>query len=1247
MKIMQWNCRALIGKWASVKPFLMSQTCDVYCLQETHFLPTDEYDFNLLNYTRYDVFGNDERRQGGVCIYVSNKIPHRLINLNTNLQAVACSIRMGSSTMHICSLYLPPTEDIQYEELESLVKQLPEPMIICTDANSRHMLWGSDRCDRRGMIWERLIRAFGLNVLNDGSATRIDDYTGLYSHIDLTVSSGSVAPHAMWMTEDDPHDSDHFPIYVTLNNVVDPSQDSDIFYGWNLNKANWNEFREKCILKYVDQLGSVENCRVMTDLIVSAATETIPKKTGHVKYCCPWWTDECKEAIRDRKRLLNRFRRNREVPGLLLEYKRAKAKARQVIRQAKKDSWLKLLSLFNYQTPLPRLWEILRKFTRKARYNRPLPVLSIDGCIIDDTFEVGNALGRYFESISSQENYSEHFCTRVDHIIRTMPDFHSNNAECYNDLFTSSELTNAIQRCGNTSIGPDRLHYAFFKHMGDTQHGELLKMYNAVWTEGIFPTEWSHSYVVPILKPGKPASNPQSYRPIQLTSCMGKIMERMIAERLKWYTESKGMLSRYQCAFRKARCTADHIIRLESEIRHGFFYHKYTLAVFLDFKSAYNLVSTPALLLKMHTLGFRGRLMKFVKNYLNGRTFQVKCGRLSQVFEQENGVVQGGVVSPILFNLMINDIFGGISDEFSHAMYADDCAIWLQGRHLPQLITTMQNALDSLVEWADKWGFTFTPTKCNAVIFGRYMKRNELVNIPQLQIKGESIAYCDNVKFLGVFLDSKLNLNKHIQYVRARALKRIPLLKCISGREYGADRTILLKMYKSLIRPILEYACQVLDGPANNAVHSLESIQNACLRIATGALRTSPVMALQVETHVPPLFLRRWELTVRYALKVTGYDEHPCQDYINGTFSLPDLEWGYMKRISGFPFYERLQHVARNLRIVLPDDVTLKASAYPVWQRHQCDTRKLIEHRKTTLERCDVLQAFEEFKDAHTGYHFLYTDGSKGERGVGCAFVHGNMQYKTKLKRRYSIFTAECVAMLQAVHYVRHNQLANSVICTDSLSMLLALQTNESNHPIVSDIKDTLHCLKEQNLLCVILWVPGHSGIYGNEQADLQAKRAVLLDRTEEVYEVSVQEYVPYIRSACFDQFNSMWVNDTRQTNLKSIKHVTGNWMSCRRKVRREEIVLCRLRLGHTRISHSFIIDRDVRPECSTCGRYVTVQHMLIECPNYADQRRRLSVLCRHHRAPMELGTLLGDSYPDIIDALFKFLHDSELIKKI
>ena len=137
---------------------------------------------------------------------------------------------------------------------------------------------------------------------------------------------------------------------------------------------------------------------------------------------------------------------------------------------------------------------------------------------------------------------------------------------------------------------------------------------------------------------------------------------------------------------------------------------------------------------------------------------------------------------PILFNIMINDIFTDLPRNVSHSLYADDCLMWVRGRRILPLIETMQMALDCVSEWTDRWGFVFAPHKCNAIIFRRFMKERELQNIPELKLYDQPVAYTDEVKYLGVMLDSRLNLNKHVQYIKGKATKRISILKCLAGR---------------------------------------------------------------------------------------------------------------------------------------------------------------------------------------------------------------------------------------------------------------------------------------------------------------------------------------------------------------------------------------------------------------------------------------------------------------------------------
>ena len=191
--------------------------------------------------------------------------------------------------------------------------------------------------------------------------------------------------------------------------------------------------------------------------------------------------------------------------------------------------------------------------------------------IISDPKEVVNVLAQRFAQHSSDDNYAEGFIASAMRAFNTRSElFLSNNQEDYNSLFSLSELKVAISSSGNTSVGPDDLHYTFFRHLSDDTLQCVLLSINELWQEHAFPEEWRKGVVIAIHKPGKPKNNPDNYRPIALTSCFGKLMERMVAKRLSFVFERHCMLSKYQCGFRKNHSPIDHLVRLETDIRKGF-----------------------------------------------------------------------------------------------------------------------------------------------------------------------------------------------------------------------------------------------------------------------------------------------------------------------------------------------------------------------------------------------------------------------------------------------------------------------------------------------------------------------------------------------------------------------------------------------------------------------------------------------------------------------------------------------------
>ena len=288
-------------------------------------------------------------------------------------------------------------------------------------------------------------------------------------------------------------------------------------------------------------------------------------------------------------------------------------------------------------------------------------------------FDIAETLGETFLNNSSSRNYSEKFQKVKNEQEKIKLNFKSTNTEEYNNLFNFDELLEAINQSHDSATGPDEIHYQMLKHLPESSLQALLSIFNNIWTTGDFPEDWRLATVIPIPEPGKDPAEPTNYRPIALTSCLCKTLERMINKRLIWYLESNNLLTRYQSGFRAGRSTNDNLVRLETFIRDAFIKKEHVVAVFFDLEKAYDTTWRYGIMKDIHKLGLRGRLPTFIESFLADRTMQVRVGStLSDLYDQEQGVPQGGVLSTTLFNIKINDIVNCLDNLTDCSLYVDD-----------------------------------------------------------------------------------------------------------------------------------------------------------------------------------------------------------------------------------------------------------------------------------------------------------------------------------------------------------------------------------------------------------------------------------------------------------------------------------------------------------------------------------------------------------------------------------------------
>ena len=564
-------------------------------------------------------------------------------------------------------------------------------------------------------------------------------------------------------------------------------------------------------------------------------------------------------------------------------------------------------------------------------------------------------------------------------------------------------------------------------------------------------------------------------------------MERMINDRLVWFLESNQLMTKYQAGFRKNNCTNDHLIRLESFIRDAFIKKEHVVAVFFDLEKAYDTTWKHGIMKDLHKLGLKGRLPLFIQNFLSDRTFNVRIGNtLSDIFKQEQGVPQGSILSPTLFSIKINDIVKCVKD-LDCSLFVDDFGIFIRSKNMETIEFKLQRCLNNIEDWATENGFKFSKTKTQCVHFCQI---RQLHLDPHLTIYGSPIPVVSEAKFLGLLFDNKLSFIPHIKALKAKCLKALDILKVLSSSDWGGDRTVLLNLYRSLIRSKLDYGS-----------------------IVYGSARKS--------------------------------------------FSFPSKEpW-----------------------TLNPPKIILD----------------LHKNKKTEVESHIFKNEFLEIKSSYKHYLSIYTDGSKQDEKVACSVISPNFTDSIRLPDNSSIFTAEAKAIDIALYHIRDQSEKQFIIYSDSLSVLKSLKDLHHRNPLIQQILKKYYYLSASKEI-VFCWLPSHVNIRGNELADSEAKSALSLVITN--FKIPHSDFKSNVCQYINNKCQSVWETQT-YNKLNEIKPNFNSKCIFSNLSRKEQTKITRCRLGHTRITHSYILNNEQAPFCIPCNEPFTVKHFLVTCAEF------------------------------------------------
>ena len=443
------------------------------------------------------------------------------------------------------------------------------------------------------------------------------------------------------------------------------------------------------------------------------------------------------------------------------------------------------------------------------------------------------------------------------------------------------------------------------------------------------------------------------------------------------------------------------------------------------------------------------------------------------------------------------------------------------------------------------------------------------------------------------------------------------LIRMVAHLKWGGDSNTLLMLYRAIVQSKLDYGCIVYGTASNTDLCQLDSIHNAGVRLALGAFFTSSVSSMYTEANEAPLEERRLKLSMHYYMKTRACTDNPAHHalhefdptiidlYLPG----PNGWWG-MTRPSTQPICLKLEETMTSAEIDVELVCPLTTPSFPPGT-HEYDIKKhnLIEGVSKCMTTREEAQAtFREYHDAQGPHDEVNTDGSKINERVGAAaivnrhFQNGETTCRkltNRLPDNSTIFAAEATAIILALDYYRHMDPVQHdvVFYSDSMSCLQAIEGEDTENPLICHIMNLPWALSDKGTCVRFCWVPSHCGIEDNEVVDQLAKETLDHD-INPLTTVHYADFKPQVNSYIKQEVQTKWDVSIHGRDLYLVKPTLGPPKKFQHLTRAEEVVITRLRIGHTKATKSHILSRGPPTNCQHCGQTLTLEHMILECYN-------------------------------------------------
>ena len=812
LRFMMTNANSFMSKRAEMELFVGKQETDIIAITESW--ASEEILDAELALEGFVMFRRDRRRTpaqkgGGVLMYAREGLMvEEILDLNSgNCEALwgRMLVKGKEITLGVCYRSMNNADEEDNALLETVDRAAKNSVILMGDFNYPDINWEEGRASGKG-------EKFLDTVQNNFLYQHVKEPTRGMNILDLVLTDDlnmvdNVRCEAPFGRGD--HAVVCFDVNIDCSRVEKKIESFDFgranWIGLNkdLLEIDWNErFKERSVH---------EMWSILVEVLEEKKREYIPLKSKIGKKKPIWMNYKACKALKRKYRMWKLYKDSPE--GEKFErFKRARNEAVRELRKSKKLFEEKIAK--NIRTDSKSFFSYARKnYVSRERIG---PLKNDEGELVQGNEEMCEVLNKAFVNVFTKEavfsgNEGKFRDTKN---LGGMPGV----------IFTEDMVSKQFDKMKeNKAAGNDGMGSTFLKAVGRAISMPLVMLFQKSVDEGEIPMQWREANVTAIYKKKGKKCDPGNYRPVSLTSQLGKLCERVIRDAVVHHMEGNGLIGGSQHGFRKGKSCLTNLLEFLDEVGDNVDRGIPVDVIYLDFAKAFDKVPHMRLLYKLERYGINANIVRWIKTWLSGRRQRVVIGDKYSGWEEVwSGVPQGSVLGPILFIIYINDLEENVLNKIWK--FADDTK--LMGRvDSEESVRLLQEDLNELFRWSEEWLMQFNIEKCNVMHMGFNNKRSEV----NLGVKVLSSIVVE--KDLGVMIQDNLKVEAQCNKAANAANRMLGMIK----RNFGCrSREVVVPLYKALVRPHLDYCIQAWRPHLRKDIDRLEKIQRRATKLVEG-----------------------------------------------------------------------------------------------------------------------------------------------------------------------------------------------------------------------------------------------------------------------------------------------------------------------------------------------------------------------------------------------------------------------------